>query len=116
MIRYSYETIGDSYIKIDDLLKARAAFEMGISISPHPTTYYKLGLLAQDMSDHRTAIDYLEQAVKLGPDFAEAYYLLCKSYVSTGDRKKVLRYYKKLKKLDEDMALKFYKRTGFAIE
>lgn len=43
-----------------------------------------MGVILQDSHDWKGSIPYLERAVSLKPDFAQAHYLLARAYWRTG--------------------------------
>jgi len=49
-----------------------------------PEAQFRMGVVLQDNSDWKGSIPYLERAVELKPDFAQAHYRLARAYWRTG--------------------------------
>jgi tetratricopeptide (TPR) repeat protein len=49
-----------------------------------PSAYFRLGRIAYNKGDFRQAVDYLTPAVRQSPEYAEAFFLLGRSYEDMG--------------------------------
>lgn len=116
----NYVLVGDSFVQLGKFSKAKMSYEQAVStnINPKlkPDAYYKLGVLCQRLNDNQAAIENLKQAVRLNPNFAEAYYRLSYSHLLLGDRKNALKQYKKLRKIDQDLAKKLNQESEWTLE
>ncbi len=96
------------------------SYEQAVNSNINPKlkqdAYYKLGVLCQRLNYNQSAIENLQQAVRLNPNFAKAYYRLSYSHLLLGDRKNALKQYKKLKKIDRALADRLNKELGFPFE
>lgn len=64
---------------------ARKLLERALARDPDlPEAQFEMGVVLQDSSDWKGSIPYLERALKLEPDFAQAHYRLARAYWRTG--------------------------------
>jgi len=64
---------------------ARKLLVSAIASNPTmPDAQFRMGVVLQETSDWKGSIPYLERAVKLKPDFAQAHYRLARAYWKTG--------------------------------
>lgn len=64
---------------------ARKLLERAIAANPSlPDAQFQMGAILQDSEDWKGSIPWLERAVKLKPDFAQAHYRLALAYRRTG--------------------------------
>ena len=64
---------------------ARELLVRAIAADPNlPEAQFEMGVILQNSSDWKGSIPYLERAVKLKPDFAQAHYRLARAYWRTG--------------------------------
>ncbi|MGO8759836.1 MAG: tetratricopeptide repeat protein [Terracidiphilus sp.] len=64
---------------------ARKLVEGALAADPNlPDAQFQMGVILQDSHDWKGSIPYLERAVSLKPDFAQAHYLLARAYWRTG--------------------------------
>jgi len=67
---------------------ARELLVRAIAADPKlPEAQFQMGVILQNRSDWKGSIPYLERAVKLKPDFAQAHYRLARAYWRTGRTK-----------------------------
>lgn len=67
------------------LREARKLLTRAIAANPTlPDAQYRMGVVLQDSADWKGSIPYLERAVKLKPDYAQAHYRLARAYWKTG--------------------------------
>jgi tetratricopeptide (TPR) repeat protein len=63
---------------------AAAVFSSGLlAQKPSARTFFNLGVMNSEKAEYSEAIDYFQHAIKLKPDYAEAYLNLGHSYYST---------------------------------
>jgi lipopolysaccharide biosynthesis regulator YciM len=73
------------YEKNADL--ARKLVESALATNPNlPEAQFQMGVILQDSRDWKRSIPYLERAVSLKCDYAQAHYLLARAYWRTGRR------------------------------
>jgi tetratricopeptide (TPR) repeat protein len=66
---------------------ARKLLERALAANPNlPEAQFQMGVVMQYGMDWKGSIPYLERAVKLKPDFAQAHYRLARAYWKTGRR------------------------------
>ena len=115
-----YLLIGDAYIQLGNMVKAKTLYEQAVRVNISPKLklegYYKLGILCQRLNEHPSAIAYFQKVVRLNPDFAQAYYGLTQSYLINGDREIAIKQYKKLRKIDSSLADRLNKELGSTLE
>lgn len=64
---------------------ARKLLERALAANPDlPEAQFQMGVILQDGLDWKGSIPYLERAVKLKPDYAQAHYRLARAYWRTG--------------------------------
>jgi tetratricopeptide (TPR) repeat protein len=64
---------------------ARQLLDHAIAVDPRlADAQYEMGVLKQDQMDWAGSVSYLEQAVKLKPDFARAHYRLALACLRSG--------------------------------
>ena len=65
---------------------------------------YEAGRRLTAMGRHREAVPHFNEAIRLDPDYADAYYRLGLTYVHLGDTRKARATRTKLAKIDVDRA------------
>jgi tetratricopeptide (TPR) repeat protein len=66
---------------------ARKLVENALAADPNlPNAQFQMGVILQESQDWKGSIPYLERAVKLKPDYAQAHYRLARAYWKTGRR------------------------------
>ncbi len=79
----AYYFLGTSYVKLDRPNDAITALEAALSISPTDAdALYQLGLAYQADNQPEAALKYYHKAVRLVPDFVEAYNSMIDSYAA----------------------------------
>jgi tetratricopeptide (TPR) repeat protein len=73
-------------------------------------TWYNLGLAYGGQRQIEDAIAAFREALRLKPDYAEAWYGLGVSHALKGDRQQVREVYQQLKTLDPSMADEFFRK------
>ena len=69
----------------ESLVQAKELLTHAIAADPAlPDAQYRMGVVLQDSSDWKGSIPFLERAVKLKPDYAQAHYRLARAYWKTG--------------------------------
>ncbi len=69
----------------ESLKEARKLLTRAIAANPAlPDAQYRMGVVLQDSADWKGSIPYLERAVKLKPNYAQAHYHLARAYWKTG--------------------------------
>jgi tetratricopeptide (TPR) repeat protein len=64
---------------------ARKLVESALAVDPNlPDAQFQMGVILQDSQDWKGSIPYLERAVKLKPDYAQAHYHLARAYWRVG--------------------------------
>lgn len=64
---------------------ARKMLEQALAANPNlPGAQFQMGMIMQDRKDWKASIPFLERAVKLKPDYAQAHYRLALAYWRTG--------------------------------
>lgn len=64
---------------------AEQLLKRALAIDPKlPETQFQMGVIMQYRTDWKGSIPYLEHAIKLKPDFAQAHYRLARAYWKTG--------------------------------
>ena len=94
--------LGGLYIYQGKPKEAINAFNRAIAISPDCFTYNNLGQLYQDLGDSEKAEFYLQEAIKLNPDYATAYYNLGNVYKSQNNFKNAIAAYQQTIKIQPD--------------
>jgi len=111
------EMIGDSYRYLGQFRKAESFYRQAILTSSNPnlksTAYLKLGVLVLKLNEYSPAIENLQQAVRLDPGLASAYYHLSQGYLMAGDKKSAAKQYKKLEKINPALANKLNSNSGY---
>ncbi|PLZ92057.1 MULTISPECIES: tetratricopeptide repeat protein [Fischerella] len=69
----------------------------------HPDWWYEFGKILEKHQHYLDAITAYKQAIKLEPDFEEAWYRVAVSYAACGDKNNCLEYLAEALKLDPDM-------------
>jgi len=81
LLETAYYFLGASYIKVNRLAEAITALEAALVISPiDADALYQLGLAYQASGQPEAALERYHKAVRLGPDFTEAYSGMIESY------------------------------------
>ena len=71
-------------------------YDQAIKINPnYADAHYNLGIVMQELGDHRKAIVYYEKAIQLRPEYAKAYNNLGVVYQEMGEHLKAINVYKK---------------------
>jgi len=116
----NYVMMGDAYFRLENLSKAKAFYERAVLTNSKSNSkieaYLKLGVVYNMLKDYQSAIENLQQAVRLNPNFSEAYYYICKIHLTLGDRKTAVRQYKKIRKIDPLLADKLNQESGWTLE
>ncbi len=68
----------------------------------NPAIFFQLGLLKYNISDFKGAIEALEKATNMTPDYANAKYFLGLSYEATGQHQKAIKQFQDLKVTNPD--------------
>ena len=69
----------------DSLSLAKKLLERAIASDPNlPEAQFEMGAILQSKLDWKESVPYLERAVKLKPDYAQAHYRLARAYWKTG--------------------------------
>lgn len=98
-----YATLGDIYMRRDDLKKAESYFKKSIDISPddHALAYNVAEILfAAGKTDD--AIKYYDLAIQINPQWAKSYMQRGYAYLNKGDIKKAIESFKKYLELAPD--------------
>jgi len=98
-----YATIGDIYMRQDQLKKAEEYFKKSIEIdkSDHALAYNVAEILfVGGKTDD--SIKYYNLAIKIKPDWPKSYKQIGYAYLNKGDMKKAIEMFKKFLKLDPD--------------
>ncbi len=116
----NYLQIGDSFMQLGNLSKAKLSYEQAIRTNCDPKfkpgAYYKLGVVYQNLNNHPSAIENFKKAIHLNPDFAAAYYNLSKNHLLLGNKKDAIKQFKKLREVDKTFAHKLNEEFGFPFE
>ena len=77
--------LGQDGDKDSSLVDARKLLTRAIAANPKlPDAQFQMGVVLQELSDWKGSIPYLERAVNLKPDFAQAHYRLARAYWKAG--------------------------------
>lgn len=100
---------------------ARTLLEHSLSADPNqPESQFQMGVVMQDSSNWKGSIPYLERALKLKPDLAQAHYRLALAYWKTGRRQEgdaQMELQKKFgRKEQEDLNRRLGEITALAVE
>ena len=100
---------------------ARRLLTRAIASNPTmPEAQFRMGVVLQESSDWKGSIPYLERAVKLKPDFAQAHYRLARAYWKTGRNQEgqaQMDLQKKFARQErEDLDQRLKQITRFAVE
>jgi tetratricopeptide (TPR) repeat protein len=77
----AYYFLGESYVKLNRPAEAIPALEAALAISPiDADALYQLGLAYQASGQPQVALEHYQRAVRLVPDFTEAYSSMLESY------------------------------------
>jgi Tfp pilus assembly protein PilF len=60
--------------------KAEAIYRQIIDSTQMPSAYFRLGQLANQRKDHKTAVDFYLAAVRVDPGYTDAFFCLAESY------------------------------------
>ena len=96
-----YASIGDTYMRQDDLKKAEEYFKKSIDIDPtdHALAYNVAEILfAAGKTDD--AINYYKIAITIKPDWAKSYMQLGYAYLNAGNTDDAIKAFKKFLELD----------------
>ncbi|MBU0491243.1 MAG: tetratricopeptide repeat protein [Chloroflexi bacterium] len=81
VLETAYYFLGESYVKLNRPAEAIPALEAALVVTPTDAdALYQLGLAYQASGQHETALERYHKAVRLVPDFAEAYHGMIDSY------------------------------------
>lgn len=72
----------------DDWKAALVAFKETLSAFEAPETHYLMGCLYFQLGKHKTALGYLQKAVEIDTNFADAWFMLAVIYQILGDQTK----------------------------
>ncbi len=87
----------------EDRAAAQQALDKALLRNPDdPYIRALTGKLALNGSDYQTAIEHLEQAVRLFPDYFQAHYNLANAYRALGDEDKALREMKEVRRIRQN--------------
>lgn len=81
----AYFPLGLALFNLTRYDEAIEAFGNSNRYAVSETTYFNIGLSYLRLDKKRRAIENFEEAVRLKPEFAEAHYMICESYVAMGD-------------------------------
>ncbi len=82
---YAASTLIGGQLSDENMRVARQLLDHAIAVDPKlPDAQYEMGVLRQDQMDWAGSISYLEQAVKLKPNFARAHYRLALACLRSG--------------------------------
>jgi superkiller protein 3 len=70
-----------------------------------PSAYFRLGRIAYNKQEYRQAVDYLTPAVRLSPEYADAFFLLGRSYEELGYLDEAAENYGRCVVLDPNSAM-----------
>jgi tetratricopeptide (TPR) repeat protein len=103
------------------LVDARKLLARAIAANPNlPDAQFQMGVVLQDLFDWKGSISYLEHAVNLKPDFAQAHYRLARAYWKAGrtqDGQAQMELQKKYARQERDDLDRRLKRiTRFVVE
>jgi len=98
-----YNNLGNVYgIKLMDNL-AIDCFQKSLSFCANYLTYYWIGALLIRNHKYAEACDYLEKAIAMQPEFAEAYFNLALAYGKLKDKDKEHKYFELAVKLNPEL-------------
>lgn len=80
----AYFPLGSALFKLTRYDEAIEAFENSNRYAVSATAYFNIGLSYFRLDKKTRAIENFEEAVRLKPDFVEARYLICASYMAMG--------------------------------
>jgi tetratricopeptide (TPR) repeat protein len=81
ILEAAYYFLGESYLQLDQPAKAIPPLKAALLISPTDAdALYQAGLAFQSIGEPQTALSYYHQAVRMVPDFVEAYAGMVDSY------------------------------------
>jgi len=105
----------------ENLSLTRRLLVRAIAADPNlPGAQFEMGMALQNSQDWKGSIPYLERAVKLKPDFAQAHYRLARAYWKTGrtqDGQAQMDLQKKFARQElEDLDRRLRQITRFAVE
>ena len=80
----SYEKVGTWELRIGDRAKAIEALRRSIEISPNSAAYFRLGVAAMEEGNTADAKLFMQEAIKLSPDYSDPYVNMGKMYWEEG--------------------------------
>ena len=106
----AYFGSGDSPEKKSIYLDAAVeSFKKAISINPkNAEAYVFLGRAYNGLKRHKDAIETYNQAIQTDRKYPDSYYYLGLTYIDIRERQSALKQYRILKRLDHELAKKFY--------
>lgn len=84
-LKEAYFPLGLALFKLTRYDEAIEAFENSNRYTVSETTYFNIGLSYFRLDKKARAIENFEEAVRLKPDYVEARYQICASYMAMGD-------------------------------
>jgi len=105
----------------ESLNLAQTLLAHAIAADPRlPEAQFQMGVILQNKSDWKGSVPYLERAIKLKPDFAQAHYRLARAYWKTGrtpEGQAQMDLQKKFARQErEDLDRRLKQITRFAVE
>jgi tetratricopeptide (TPR) repeat protein len=99
----AYFILSQIEVANNNINKAIDAVTASSVIDPtNPATFFQLGLLKYNLKDYIGAINSLEHAIYMAPDYANAKYFLGLSYEARGDHDKAIKEFEDLKASNPD--------------
>lgn len=96
-------SIGEIYLKREDMQKAQSYFMKSIELNPKDEILaYNVAEIFFGNNNNEEALKYYEIASKIKPDWSTPYQKLGYVYLSLGDMKKAVEYFEKFIKVDPD--------------
>jgi lipopolysaccharide biosynthesis protein len=93
-----------AHVQADRLTDAEAAYQQVLALQPnHPGALHVLGLLKYQNGDMQRAIELIEKAAEVNPDFADAHKNAANIYAETGQLDKAIAKYRQALSITPDL-------------